>query len=459
MSRQRLRPSLVEASTQPCPHCGGTGFIRSTESAALYVLRSIEEEGMRRRSAEVCVYVPTAVALYILNHKRDSLAQLETRYGIRALMARDDALIPPAFRLERLRALEPGEVAAIIPAPLTQAPAIADDEAGEDSDADLIEVEDSEHPAHEGEEERARRRRRRRRRRHEDERGRAPTAPEDAGTEEPAAEQVAAAASAAETDAGEEDEDARLRRRRGRRGGRRRSRRDDGPGPGLEIGHPAAETVEIVASETVAFDAAAFVEDPFEPGEPQPVSADSEMAAPQDSVLGPAMTVTISDIETASLPVFAGDAIPTSDPMTAQTTEAAMPASESRPAAVAAGGESAPPPAPVEFAGANGSLPPFGNRADEPAAEAAAPQREPASESMERVAPPEPQPQPEAPEGQTAPMPDAAFVTEAELVVEAPAPPEPEPAAAANSPAEIVQAVTRKPENPRRGWWQRLIQP
>ena len=71
MSRQRLRPSLVETSTQPCPHCGGTGFIRSTESTALYVLRSIEEEGMRRRSVEICVYVPTAVALYILNQKRE----------------------------------------------------------------------------------------------------------------------------------------------------------------------------------------------------------------------------------------------------------------------------------------------------------------------------------------------------------------------------------------------------
>ena len=54
MSRQRLRPSLAEASTQPCPHCGGTGFIRSVESTALYVLRSIEEEGIRRRSAEIC---------------------------------------------------------------------------------------------------------------------------------------------------------------------------------------------------------------------------------------------------------------------------------------------------------------------------------------------------------------------------------------------------------------------
>src|SRR5438477_203488 len=90
MSRQRLRPSLAEASTQPCPHCGGTGFIRSVESTALYVLRSIEEEGIRRRSAEICIYVPTTVALYILNQKRESLAQIEARYGVRVMVARED---------------------------------------------------------------------------------------------------------------------------------------------------------------------------------------------------------------------------------------------------------------------------------------------------------------------------------------------------------------------------------
>src|ERR671936_2610243 len=120
MSRQRLRPSLVETSTQPCPHCGGTGTIRSTESTALYVLRSIEEEGMRRRSAEIAVHVPTTVALYVLNQKRDSLVQLEARYGIRVMIARDDALIPPSFRLERLRAFAPTETAVVATAPLTQ---------------------------------------------------------------------------------------------------------------------------------------------------------------------------------------------------------------------------------------------------------------------------------------------------------------------------------------------------
>ncbi|HWG80945.1 MAG TPA: Rne/Rng family ribonuclease, partial [Stellaceae bacterium] len=103
LSRQRLRPSLLEASTQPCPHCNGTGHIRSTESTALHVLRAIEEEGMRRRSAEITVAVPNAVALYILNQKRQALAQAELRYGFHVAIGSDDSLVPPAFRLERLR--------------------------------------------------------------------------------------------------------------------------------------------------------------------------------------------------------------------------------------------------------------------------------------------------------------------------------------------------------------------
>src|SRR5207245_1225341 len=92
LSRQRLRPSLVEASTQPCPHCNGTGNIRSTESTALHVLRAIEEEGIRRRSAEICIYVPTAIALYVLNQKREALTQIELRYGFRVSVARDARL-------------------------------------------------------------------------------------------------------------------------------------------------------------------------------------------------------------------------------------------------------------------------------------------------------------------------------------------------------------------------------
>ena len=501
MSRQRLRPSLVEASTQPCPHCGGTGFIRSTESAALYVLRSIEEEGMRRRSAEVCVYVPTAVALYILNHKRDSLAQLETRYGIRALMAHDDSLIPPAFRLERLRATEPGEAAAMAPAPLThapltQAPAI---EAGDaEEDGEDVEAEDIEQSGRDGEEERVRaRRRRRRRRRHDDERSRAPASAEDAEPEE-AAEQVAEGTAGAEPDVGEEDEDARLRRRRGRRGGRRRGRREDGPGPGLEIGHPAAETIEIVTSDT-----AASVEDALEAREPQPAAADSGTAWPEVSAARPEMSVAVSDIETASLPVFAGDAAsirettnaePSGEPVTTETMPAqanggTISAAQPTPAnggtisttqptpAIMAADEWAAETSSVEFSDRNGGGPLGPAAADERATEGFVPERrEPSGEPLEAVAPPvsqpepvlqpepvprpEPVPQPEpAAEAEPASEAEAAPLPEAELVAEAPPPPELDAPVAANAPADIVQEVTRKPENPRRGWWQRLIQP
>src|ERR1700693_416308 len=131
MSRQRLRPSLAEASTQPCPHCGGTGFIRSVESTALYVPRSIEEEGPRRRAAEVCLYVPTNVALYILNQKRESLTQIEARYGLRVMVAQDDSLIPASFRIERLRAYGAGEAP---PLRAIQAPTLAEEEEEEEQE-------------------------------------------------------------------------------------------------------------------------------------------------------------------------------------------------------------------------------------------------------------------------------------------------------------------------------------
>jgi len=101
------------------------------------VLRSIEEEGTRRRSAEICLYVPTNVALYILNQKRESLNQIEARYGIKVMVARDDSLIPPAFRVERLRPYGAGEAPPLraIQAPtLTEAEAEADEDEDEDID-------------------------------------------------------------------------------------------------------------------------------------------------------------------------------------------------------------------------------------------------------------------------------------------------------------------------------------
>ncbi|MBS40834.1 MAG: ribonuclease E/G [Rhodospirillales bacterium] len=103
LSRQRMRPSIVENSTETCIHCGGTGYVRSTESTAVHVLRSIEEEGIRNRSIEIAITVPTAIALYILNQKRESLNQIEKRYDFRVQVFGDDSLVPPDMRLERVQ--------------------------------------------------------------------------------------------------------------------------------------------------------------------------------------------------------------------------------------------------------------------------------------------------------------------------------------------------------------------
>ncbi len=98
LSRQRLRPSLIESSTQKCPHCGGTGHIRSIESSALALLRALEEEGMKGRAAELQLRLPSTVAVYLLNNKRAALASIEQRYGLTVAFDPDDALIPPARR-------------------------------------------------------------------------------------------------------------------------------------------------------------------------------------------------------------------------------------------------------------------------------------------------------------------------------------------------------------------------
>ncbi|MGH7008412.1 MAG: Rne/Rng family ribonuclease [Stellaceae bacterium] len=199
MSRQRLRPSLLETSTQPCPHCGGTGHIRSTESTALHVLRAIEEEGVRRRSAEVTVSVPEAVGLYILNQKRATLQQIEARCGMHVSIKTDTTLIPPQYKLERMRALTPAEVAAL---PVTMAPAALIDE----ESADTAGATD----------ERAA--------------GASETSAEPMGDREPAVDH---GHGGAHQEQGQGEGGGRRRRRRGRRGGRGRHH-GDAPSPGGE---------------------------------------------------------------------------------------------------------------------------------------------------------------------------------------------------------------------------------
>jgi len=257
LSRQRLRPSISEISFEVCPHCQGTGRLRSTESAALHVLRGIEEEGVKLRAAEVLVYVATPVALYLFNNKRAAIAGIESRYGFHLQFHSDDSLIPPAFRIERgkAKAIDAPSAAPIrqiedfapsAPEPrgdFTTADDSRDDEdsAGEESTAPRAAEERNEDGS-------IRRRRRRGRGRNRtdgrqdgrqdgrpDNRNEAPRADADAAQTAPTldatddangpAEGVEAAAGGDEAGG---DEASRRRRRRGRRGGRRRGRRPEG---------------------------------------------------------------------------------------------------------------------------------------------------------------------------------------------------------------------------------------
>ncbi len=103
MSRQRLRPGMLEASTAPCNHCHGTGLIRSDDSLALSILRQLEEEGTRKRSKEVLLKAPIAIVNFLVNQKREHIAGIEVRYGMAVRIEADPSLISPDFSIEKFK--------------------------------------------------------------------------------------------------------------------------------------------------------------------------------------------------------------------------------------------------------------------------------------------------------------------------------------------------------------------
>ena len=103
MSRQRLRPGMIEATTQPCQACHGTGLLRSDDNLALSILRQIEEEGTRKRSREVLIKAPVGIANFLMNQKREHIAQIEGRYGLSVRIEGDPMLVSPDFSLEKFK--------------------------------------------------------------------------------------------------------------------------------------------------------------------------------------------------------------------------------------------------------------------------------------------------------------------------------------------------------------------
>ncbi len=253
LSRQRLRPSLLEASTETCQQCGGTGHLRSIESTALHVLRHIEDEGIRRDGGAIEVQVPSEVDLYVLNQKRQSLTEIEQRYGLTVRVHADPTLVRPDMRIVSI-ATEDDTVAAELPVTSTY---VEPEAAQEESEP----------------QERGRGRSRGRRRRP---RGEAP--PAQAAEAEQTAERSEETEGVVE--ASEDDTETRTgskRRRRGKRGGRRRTRRT-APMETSEV-----ETGENAVAAVGADDGAG-------------VAAEAEMAAPPSETAGD-MAVPPSDGE------------------------------------------------------------------------------------------------------------------------------------------------------------------
>ncbi|MGZ9034425.1 MAG: Rne/Rng family ribonuclease, partial [Rhodospirillales bacterium] len=246
LSRQRLRPSLLETSFEPCPYCSGMGVCRTTESTVLSILRKIEEEGLKAKGGSVTVTAAPTVAMYLLNQKRKTLAQMEMRFQLRIVIASDNSFAPAEHRLERVK----GAVVVVE----TVGAAVAEPAAAEPAEEAVADEEEEEEaaapPPASGEEAGKRPRRRRpRRRRRSDEETRPPASPaetsgeaEELAAAEAGGEETEAEAEAGSADAEGESEgegegesqgelnaqgDARKRRRRGKRGGRRRPRRTD----------------------------------------------------------------------------------------------------------------------------------------------------------------------------------------------------------------------------------------
>ncbi len=177
LSRQRLRPSLEEAISAPCPTCNGSGYMRSIESTTLHVLRGIESATAGKTGRTLLVTAPTAIAFQLLNHKRLMLTGIEDRYKVTVTIEADDRLVAPDFRIDT------GDSGTAAHAPRDDAAQVPDEPSS------------------------LRRRKRSRRRRR------------DSG-QEADPDPVKADAQESEDEAAEQGE--RRRRRRGRRGGRRR---------------------------------------------------------------------------------------------------------------------------------------------------------------------------------------------------------------------------------------------
>src|SRR6266487_3957847 len=238
MSRQRIRTSVLESSTEKCPHCGGTGHVRSVSSVTLQLLRTLDEMLIKSGTHSLIVRSRADVALYVLNHKRAHLRELEQRFRIAITVNADPSIGgQQPFVIERGEQVHSVEAAKAIAAQPTAVVAEEEEELEPELEAELETeplpedaVEQAAEPgeAPESGEAPGRRRRRRRRRRRGEEPDLHQVAPSQPEPEEgePELETNEQDAGLPQTTAEAQAESERRRRRRGRRGGRRRRGRE-----------------------------------------------------------------------------------------------------------------------------------------------------------------------------------------------------------------------------------------
>ena len=209
LSRQRLRPSVTESSTQPCPHCAGSGLRRSIDSAALQVLRNIEQEGLKQEAKEILIQLTSEVGFYILNRKRDTLDAMEQRYAFKIILEPNDKFLGAEHKIERtIKKTEEDKVKEIID--ITEP---TREEFGHSND-EATKAEETESPTPKPKQ----RRRRINKRKNI-------IATEDNISKEQDIVSSENSNDSLQTNDIDEDESTRRRRRRGKRGGRRRTRK------------------------------------------------------------------------------------------------------------------------------------------------------------------------------------------------------------------------------------------
>jgi len=300
MSRQRIRASVLESTMDVCSHCQGLGLVRSDSAIALHVFRSVEEHLAKHSRYDIIVKTTPSIALYILNHKRTSLLELEERMGLRVMFEGDQNIVGQEFSIEKGESAK-GTPAKVISQYQEIPNQISDEVSDEEPERDAAAADED------GTDRKKRRRRRRGKRRpenHEETSGE--TEPEESA-------ELVESQSNSEPDDDQQSEPKR-NRRRGRRGGKRKNTETD-PNVSADAGEiatpaePISEPVETASTTTNIVDETAEEERPSRvrrstkrPRKAKSLQDDGETAGQDTSIsenAEPAMAQT-STVETVS---------------------------------------------------------------------------------------------------------------------------------------------------------------